>query len=115
MSDMIIIDAEIGEDGRLNLQLPPDAPHGQVRITIEKVAPQQPSELTPEEEAALDAELEALLKDPKTFTGLGQTAEEIAQSPEIGAWSHRTDITDSAEFVEKMRRNSRLRRTRRED
>jgi hypothetical protein len=26
MSDMIVIDAEVGEDGKLVVQLPPDAP-----------------------------------------------------------------------------------------
>jgi hypothetical protein len=115
MSDMIVIDAEVGEDRKLVVQLPPDAPQGQVRVTVEKITPHDQPELTPEEEVALDAEFEALINDPKTFTGLGLTAEEIAKAPEICSWAHRTDIADSAEFVENMRRNSRLRRQRRED
>jgi len=114
MSDMIVIDAKVGEDRKLVVQLPPDAPQGQVRVTIEKIEPVNEPELTPEEEAALDAEFEALMSDPRTYTGLGLTAEEIAKSPEIGIWKDREDTKDSAEWVAEMRRQSRERRLKRD-
>jgi len=114
MSDMIVIDTEVGEDGKLVVQLPPDAPQGQVRVTIEKIESVTQPELTPEEEAALDAEFEALMSDPKTFTGLGLTAEEIAKSPEIGIWKDREDMKDSVQWVAEIRRTSRARRLKRD-
>jgi len=110
MSDMIVIDTEIGEDRKLVVQLPPDAPQGQVRVTVEKIAPDVQPKLTPEEEAALDAEFEALMSDPKTYTGLGLTAEEIAKSPEIGIWKDREDMKDPVKWVTEMRRKRRERR-----
>ncbi len=99
MSDKLVFEEIVGEDGKLVLQLPPDAPHGYIRITIEAV---EPEALSPEEEAALDAEIAELLSD-ESLHGLGQTAEEIARAPEIGLWKDRTDITDSVEFIEEMR------------
>jgi hypothetical protein len=114
MSDMIVIDTEVGEDRKLVVQLPPDAPQGQVRVTIEKIPPHDEPELTPDEEAALDAEFEALMSDPRTFTGLGLTAEEIAKSPEIGIWKDREDMKDPVRWVAEMRRKSRERRMKRE-
>jgi len=114
MSDIIVIDAEVGEDQRLVVQLPPDAPQGQVRVTIEKITPPEQPQLTPEEEAALDAEFEELMSDPKTFTGLGLTAEEIAKSPEIGIWKDREVMKDSVQWVAEMRRKSRERRLKRD-
>jgi hypothetical protein len=63
--------------------------------------------LTPEEEA----ELEALRANPE---GMGLTAEEIARSPEIGLWKDRTDIIDSVDFVNEMRRQSGERRMKRD-
>ncbi len=110
MSDMVIVEAEIGEDGQLTIQLPPDAPRGRVEVTVKKRVPQTVQALTPEEEAVLDAELEELLS-PESLRGLGLTAEEIAESPEFGIWVDREDITDSAEFVAEMRRKSRQRRS----
>lgn len=115
MSDMIVIDTEVGEDGKLVVQLPPDGPQGQVRVTIEKIEPIHQPELTAEEEAALDAEFEALMSDPKTFTGLGLTAEEIANSPEFGIWKDREDMKDPVEWVTRMRRQSTERRLKRDD
>jgi hypothetical protein len=102
MSNVITLKGQVNEDGQLIVNLPPDAPRGEVEITIRKTA--QPAlELTPEEEAALDAEFEALMNDPATFSGLGLTAEEIANSPEFGAWAHRDDIVDGETFVENAR------------
>jgi len=36
--------------------------------------------------------------------GLGLTAEEIARSPEIGAWAESAEISSGAAYVEKLRR-----------
>ena len=106
MSDMIVIDAEIGEDGKLVIQLPPDAPRGPVKVTVEKAEAYEEPELSPEQEAALDAELEELLK-PENLRGQGVTAGEIARSTEFGAWKHRTDIQDGESYVEKTRNKKR--------
>jgi hypothetical protein len=114
MSDKFVIDGVIDEDGVAHF--PPDAPRGKVRFTIEPVAETQPAadeQLSPEEEAALDAELKALLT-PEALRGQGLTAEEIARSPEIGLWKDRTDITDSVEFIAKMREKNRRRRLHRD-
>lgn len=114
MTDKFVIDETIGEDGIV--RLPPDAPRGNVRITIEPAEETESvadKQLSPEEEAALDAEIAALLT-PEALKGEGLTAEEIARSPEIGAWAHRTDITNSVEFINKMREENRRRRQRRD-
>ena len=62
MTDMITIQGKVTEDGQLIVQLPPDAPRGDVEITVKKVITH-----TPEEEAAADAEFEALLRDQPGF------------------------------------------------
>jgi hypothetical protein len=114
MTDKFVIDGIIDEDGVAHF--PPDAPRGNVRFTIEPISAQAPApqpELSPEEEAALDAELKELLS-PEALRGQGLTAAEIARSPAIGIWKDRTDITDSVEFIEKMREENRLRRMHRD-
>jgi len=103
MSGVIVIETEIDEDGKLNLQLPPDSPRGVVEVTIREVkAAYVVPQFTPDEQAVLDAELKDLLSD-EGLKGLELTAEEILKSPEIGMWADQTDITDSAEFIEDMR------------
>lgn len=37
------------------------------------------------------------------LNGAGLTAEEIARSPEIGAWSEEGEMQSGAEYVEKLR------------
>lgn len=110
MTDKLVFEETVGEDGKLTLQLPPGAPRGHIRITVEAV---EPPALSPEEEAALDAEIAELLSD-ENLQGLGQIAEEIAHAPEIGIWKDRTDITDSVEFVEALRRRRRQARSSRD-
>lgn len=105
MTDKFVIEENIGTDGRLVLQLPPDAPRGRIRITLEAVESVTNPQLSPEEEAVLDAEIEVLLT-PENLHGQGQTAAKIAAAPEIGIWKNREDIVDSVEFVESMRRQS---------
>ena len=97
MSDYLILEGEITEDGRLLVELPPDAPRGQVQITVKKATPTVVPELTPEEAA----ELEELLSD-ENLRGLGQTAAEIADAPEIGCLDTE-DATDGETYVENLR------------
>ncbi len=52
--------------------------------------------------------------DPDLLNFKGLPADEIIQMPEIGSWSHRTDITDSVAFIAELRRKRRERRQRRD-
>lgn len=115
MSDIVIVKGDVSEDGKLNVELPPDAPRGEVEVVVRKVSSDEKLRLTPEDEAALEAEISVLLSDPKTFTGLGLTAEEIAKSPAIGIWKDREDMADPVAYLAEMRRRSRERRLKRED
>lgn len=81
------VEGEITEDGHLVVDLPPELPRGRVVVTLEPVL-----------EDVLDLSDEDL-------KGAGLTAEEIAASPEIGAWAE-DDIESGAEYVEKIRRAS---------
>ena len=54
MTDKFVIEETVGKDGKVVLQLPPDAPHGHIRITIEAVLPENEAEATPEPTDALD-------------------------------------------------------------
>lgn len=110
MTDWITIQGKVTEDGQLIVHLPPDAPRGAVEVTLKKVR-----QYTPEEEAAADAEFEAMINDPAAFTGQGISTDEILNSPLYGIWADREGLTDSADYVADMRRRSRERRMRRED
>ncbi len=111
MTAAIIVYGEVTEDGRLIIDaLPPDAPRGQVEIRISVKEDIKPA--SPDEELLSDEELEELIR--KYPNGMGMTAGEIARAPEIGAWAHRTDIGDSVDFVDEMRRRSRERRMKRD-
>jgi len=107
MTDMMVITQQVGDDGTVILHLTPGT---QVEITVKEIAPTPELDLTPEQEAELDAELQRLLSDPTTFKGLGLTAGEIAESPAIGIWQDREDMKDSVTWVAKMRRESQERR-----
>jgi len=55
--------------------------------------------------------MESLPEDDLELTeedlkGAGLTAEEIARSPEIGAWADDGEVQSGAEYVEKVRRAS---------
>ncbi len=80
------VKGEITEDRRLLVDLPPELPSGRVMITLELVG-QDDLELTDED-----------------LQGLGLTAEEIAASPEIGAWGEDPEVPGGAEYVENLRR-----------
>ena len=111
MTDMMVMIQQVGEDGTVTLHLTPGT---QVEITVKELTPTPELTLTPEEEADLEAEFQALINDPTTFKGLGLTAGEIAKSPAIGIWQDREEIKDSVEWVAKMRRESRERRLKRD-
>jgi len=80
------VEGEISEDRQLLVDLPPELPRGRVMLTFEPV-PEDDLELTDED-----------------LQGLGLTAEEIAKSPEIGAWADGGEIQSGANFVERLRR-----------
>ena len=108
---MMVIRQQVGDDGTVTLHLTPGT---QVEITIKELTPTPQLNLTPEEEAALEAEFQALINDPSTFTGLGLTTGEIAKSPAIGIWQDRDEMRDSVEWVANMRRERQERRNKRD-
>jgi hypothetical protein len=69
MKTVLRVEGEITEDGHLLVELPPELPHGRVAVTLEPLD---------------EDDLELAEED---LTGAGLTAEEIALSPEIGAWA----------------------------
>ncbi|HEY8021315.1 MAG TPA: hypothetical protein VIH93_09445 [Thermoanaerobaculia bacterium] len=81
------MEGEITEDGHLVVELPPELPRGRVAVTLEPL-PADDLDLTVED-----------------LTGAGLTAEEIASSPEIGAWRD-GELPSGAEYVETLRRAS---------
>ncbi len=84
MKRTLRVEGEITEEGRLLVELPPDAPRGSVVLTLEVAVT---------EEGPTDEDLR----------GLGLTAEEIAASPEIGSWADATGIGSGASFVDELR------------
>ncbi len=86
MKTALCVEGEITEDGQLLVDLPPELPRGRVMLTLELVPEDEP-ELTDED-----------------LQGLGLTAEEIAKSPEIGAWAGDPEVPSGAEYVENLRR-----------
>ena len=115
MADMITVNGKVTEDGKLVVELPPNTPHGNVEVTLRQLDTEAEHHLSTEDEATLDAEFEALINDPLTFAGAGLTAEEIAQSPEIGIWKNREEMADPAAYIINLRRKSREKRMRRDD
>ena len=86
MKTALRVEGEITEDGSLLVDLPAEMPRGRVLLTLEPV-PEDDLELADEE-----------------LRGFGLTAEEIANSPEIGAWAEEGDVQSGADFVEALRR-----------
>jgi hypothetical protein len=84
MKTAVQVEGEITEDGHLLLDLPPELPKGRVVVTLEPL---------PEEEIDLTED---------DLQGLGLTADEIARSPEIGAWAGEHEVS-GAEYVENLR------------
>lgn len=88
MKTAVRVEGEITEDGHLIVDLPPELPRGRVVVTLEPM---------------LEEDLELTEQDLK---GAGLTAEEIALSPEIGAWAEDGEAQSGAEYVENLRRAS---------
>jgi len=88
MKTVLRVEGEITEDGHLIVELPPELPRGRVLVTLEPL-PEDDLELTEED-----------------LKGSGLTAEEIASSPEIGAWAEDGEGQSGAEYVENLRRVS---------
>lgn len=84
MKTTVRMEGEITEDGHLLVDLPPELPRGRVVVTLEPL---------------LDDDLELTDED---LRGAGLTAEEIASSPEIGAW-RASEARNGAEYVEEVR------------
>lgn len=111
MGTIRIEHAEIDQDGRLTVDLPPDIARRVLTITvrardgeIEAVEVKtDEAETTDANNSAYDAEIETLLAGDVLLTGLGQTAAAIAAAPEIGSWAD-SPITDSAQYVEDLRK-----------
>jgi hypothetical protein len=85
MKTALRMEGEITQDGHLRVDLPPELPRGRVVVTLEPV---------PEDDLDLSEE---------DLRGAGLTAEEIASSPEIGAWADDGEAQSGAEYVEKLR------------
>jgi hypothetical protein len=88
MKTALRVEGEITEDGHLRIDLPPELPRGRVAVTLEPLS-EDDLELTEED-----------------LRGAGLTAEEIASSPEIGAWTEDGEEQSGAEYVETLRRAS---------
>jgi len=88
MKTALRIEGEITAEGHLVVELPPELPRGRVAVTLEPL-PEDDFELTEED-----------------VKGAGLTAEEIASSPEIGAWADDKAVQSGAEYVENLRRAS---------
>lgn len=85
MKTAVRVEGEITPEGRLLVELPPTLPSGPVAVTLEPLS--ENLELTEED-----------------LRGAGLTAEEIASSPEVGAWAEDPQIRSGAEYVEAIRR-----------
>lgn len=93
MTDKIIIQGEISEDGKLVVELPVDVPRGAVQVTIEAT------------EGIIneyDEELDALIEE--SINGLGLTMGEIALSEEIGIFENDENMPDGKTYVEQIRK-----------
>jgi hypothetical protein len=90
MTDKIIVQGEINDDGQLVVQLPPDAPRGAVQITIEQTAELQ--------EDDFDAELDALIDESLNSKGMTMGEIKLPDEPILGE-----DFPDGKTYVEQLR------------
>ncbi len=88
MTIALKVEGEITADGHLVVDLPPEVPQGRVVVTLE---------LVPEDDLDLEE---------SDLQGAGLAAEEIARSPEIGAWADDPGVPNGADYVDKLRRSS---------
>jgi len=124
MSAIYRFEETVGDDGKITIQLPPDAPR-HVTITVENAEinghadstadDDEPyfnpdMEWTAEEQVFLDE-----IADVASRGGLGLTLGDILESDAIGMWADREDMKDSVAWVEEMRRKNYERRIKRRD
>lgn len=129
MSDEVVFESRIPEEGELTVRLSPEVTRGPVTIRVwsEEVdqhtvtfvsvsaakeeialAYPRPAEGEPGTVEAVEVQEgdDAILAEltDEYLDGLGLTAGEILKSPEIGVWADREDMADSAAYVAAMRR-----------
>lgn len=90
MTEKIIIQGEISEDGQLVVQLPPDAPRGAVQITIEQTTALQ--------EDDFDAELDALIDESLNSKGMTMGEIKLPDEPIFD------NLPDSEEYISQIRK-----------
>jgi len=99
----------VDENGQLTVQghVPDDFPRGEVEVKISVAKPEMPTpvQLTPEEEAELDRDIEESLAIIRAG-GLGKTGSEIAAwiRENGGGWEDK-GITDPVGWLQEQRRN----------
>lgn len=118
MKTALRLEGEITEDGQLIVDLPPEFPRGRVVVTLEPL----PAALASGEErldaiytlletrcetgevdvaARHDEHQDDLELTEEDLKGAGLTAEEIASSPEIGAWASDLKLQQAVEEAER--------------
>ena len=91
----------ITEQGELEVKLPEGLPPVEVEVTV-KVPPEKKTE---EDRPWMEEEIQEMLKPRPPLSG----AEIVKRLEEEGGWEH-MGITDSAAFVDELRRKERERR-----
>jgi hypothetical protein len=102
----IVVKGRITADHRLEVDGIIDLPPGEVDVRIEPERILPPVvELTPEEEAAINAEIDQLLRTPPTPKTGAEIAQWLRENPPQG-WEQ---VTDSVEYIAERRRKRRER------
>jgi hypothetical protein len=100
----ISLTGTITPDGRLEVELPPDLPAGEAKVTLE-VEQAQPliseSAAQPPEQGFTDDEIEELLKPGVTQPMTPEAWKAFFQDYDPGEWAN---ITDSVAWVQEIRR-----------
>jgi hypothetical protein len=101
----IHLTGRITETGELEIKLPEGLPAGEVQVTVELPAEVKPDELPWEERPWTEEEIQEMMHfEPKTAAEIAQRIKE-----EGGGWED-LGITDSAAWVEEVRRREQERR-----
>ena len=90
MHHAVTIEGNVTDDGRLEAEIPEDAPRGRVRVTL----------------VSADDASEDLASSDRDLHGLGLSAADIAQSPEMGSWGSSAEVPDGAVYVDRLRHGS---------
>jgi len=105
MSDMLVIEQTVTEDGTLVLHYPPGqiVPGQRVRVVIEPIQ----SETTDQP----DSELDALLQGMSAYGTRNSTMGDVLQSDAIGIWENRADMQNPVAWLTEQRRQRNERRS----